>query len=181
LIKAKWRQIIFEKLQFLSLEERHRIEQKLHTNLWNHEVWKRARTIGVTFSNEFEWDTAPLIEKAWRDRKMVALPKTVPAARELDFYVIENFSQLKSGYAGIWEPDALTCKPIEKNALDLIIVPGVVFNKAGYRIGFGGGYYDRFLASYKGETAALVSSLQFIKDIPVEEHDVPVQTLITDE
>lgn len=168
-------------MQVLSHEERNEIEQRLHKNLWNHEVWVSAQTIGVTFSNEFEWDTMPLIEKAWQDNKKIALPKTDPASKRLDFYTLEGLYQLKKGYAGIWEPDTLKCKRLDKSEMDLIIVPGVVFNKAGYRIGFGGGYYDRFLASFQGETAALVSSLQFITNLPVEEHDVPVHTLITDD
>ncbi|HLR54621.1 MAG TPA: 5-formyltetrahydrofolate cyclo-ligase [Pseudogracilibacillus sp.] len=181
MIKAKWRQHIFEKMQSLSPEERNEIEQRLHKNLYNHTIWKNAQTIGVTFSNEFEWDTSPLIEKAWKANKNIALPKTNPASKRLDFYIIRDFSQLKSGYAGIWEPDILQCKLLDKSDIDLIIVPGVVFNKAGYRIGFGGGYYDRFLASFQGETAALVSTLQFISNLPVEAHDVPVHTLITDD
>src|SRR5699024_11592202 len=103
--------------------------------------------------------------------------KKNPASKRLDFYIMRDVSQLKSGYAGIWEMDILKCKILDKRDIDLIIVPGVVFNKAGYRIGFGGGYYDRFLASFQGETAALVSTLQFISSLPVEAHDVPVHTV----
>jgi len=62
-----------------------------------------------------------------------------------------------------------------------LIVPGLVFNEKGYRIGFGGGFYDRFLADYHGKTVSLAFDFQVMKEIPTESFDLPVQIIITNE
>ena len=64
--------------------------------------------------------------------------------------------------------------------VDLCVVPGRVFNRSGYRIGWGGGYYDRFLASYAGQTLSLAYSVQVLDDIPIEAHDIPVGVIVSE-
>ena len=69
---------------------------------------------------------------------------------------------------------------IDKEEIDLIVVPGLLFSSRGFRIGFGGGFYDRYLADYQGETCSLVFSEQLYDDWEVEDFDIPVQKIYTD-
>ena len=69
---------------------------------------------------------------------------------------------------------------VEKKNIDLIVVPGVVFDRQGYRIGFGGGYYDRYLSDFEGKRIALAFDEQVIEAVPRESHDLPVHILITE-
>ena len=70
---------------------------------------------------------------------------------------------------------------VEPNDIDLLIVPGIAFDSEGFRMGFGGGYYDRFLQSFKGNTVSLAFQEQIVSNLPKEDHDIPVEKIITDE
>lgn len=155
------------------------VEQILH-GLFNHPKWKDAKTIGVTVSRGKEIPTRPIIEQAWKEGKRVTVPKCHPKEKQLDFRHLTAFDELESVYYGLLEPIVDKTENINKGNIDLIIVPGVVFDPTGFRIGFGGGYYDRFLKNYHGATIALLLSEQLVEELPVEPHDIPVQTLITE-
>ena len=85
------------------------------------------------------------------------------------------------GNFGISEPDTQKAKEIDKNQIDLLLVPGLIFTRDGYRIGFGGGYYDRFLTDFVQPTVSLASTKQLVDDFPVEPFDIPVNYLLTEE
>lgn len=140
-----------------------------------------ANTIAVTMSNYPEVETRGLIQKAWAFGKKIVVPKSHPATREMTFYCITNFSQLEVAYANIEEPIEAVCDKVSIEEIDLVIVPGVVFTKQGYRIGFGGGYYDRFLSRYEGQTIALAFEEQLAASIPIDAHDIAVQQILTNE
>lgn len=125
-----------------------------------------------------EWDTVPIIEKAWEEGKRVAVPKCLPN-RKMSFYQLDHFNQLVKGMHDIPEPNPDQTIIIEKNNIDLLIVPGIVFSPNGYRIGFGGGYYDRFLADFRNETVSLASHHQMVDQLPIDSFDIPVQHIIT--
>jgi|SRR5690625_3513363 len=167
-------------LRQLSKQERMDIEAKLTRQLFQSELWINAKVLGITFSTDIEWDTEPIIKRAWQEQKIVAIPKTNPRHATMDFYEIFSHSTLHKGFGGILEPEANEKFKVTKNKIDLLVVPGVVFNQCGYRIGFGGGYYDRFLVDFKGTTVSLVSAIQLVNSIPIEEHDINVQFIITE-
>lgn len=86
---------------------------------------------------------------------------------------------------GILEPDPKVAKPCPLEAIDLIVTPGVAFSKTGKRLGYGGGYYDRFFAKIAGlqnpaPKVALIPESQIFDDIPTDEHDLPVDFLISE-
>jgi 5-formyltetrahydrofolate cyclo-ligase len=161
--------------------KRREVEKQLHDQLYALDFWKKADMIGVTLSQEFEWDTRELVQKAWHDGKRVCVPKSFHETKELHFYEITDFDQVEAGYMDIEEPIPGKCERVQPESIHLLLVPGVVFNRAGYRIGFGGGYYDRFLQNYKGLTLSLVHSNQLIENLPVESHDLPVDYIVTEE
>ncbi|WP_042473828.1 5-formyltetrahydrofolate cyclo-ligase [Bacillus ndiopicus] len=141
---------------------------------------KKGKTIAVTISSKPEVDTIAIIEALWQQGKVVAVPKCHPKTREMTFYSIEGFFQLETVYMDLREPIPAMTEIIERDTIDTIIVPGIVFDKKGYRIGYGGGYYDRYLPGYQGTLLALAFSEQITEQVPFESHDIPVHTIITE-
>ncbi|WKT75328.1 5-formyltetrahydrofolate cyclo-ligase [Lysinibacillus fusiformis] len=139
-----------------------------------------ANTIGITISNQPEVDTILLIEELWQLGKKVAVPKCHPKTREMTFYAIESFAQLETVYMHLREPIPERCELVDANEMDIILVPGVVFDRLGYRIGYGGGYYDRYVLNYKkGKLMSLLFDEQIVNRVPTEEHDCPVDIIVT--
>lgn len=167
-------------LKDLSAKKRQEIERKLEAILIRQSYWMEAKTIGITLSQSIEWDTRPIIKRAWDEGKQVAVPKCLPKTKEMEFYLIKSFDQLELAYFNIMEPLPDKTKKVQSNKIDLLVVPGLVFDQKGYRIGFGGGYYDRYLTRFKNNTVSLLSSYQLKDEIPRMEHDLPVQYLITE-
>lgn len=139
-----------------------------------------AKTIGITISNKPEVDTIHLIEALWQLGKKVAVPKCNPKTREMSFYVIESFAQLETVYMHLREPIPELSEFVDANVMDVILVPGVVFDIHGYRVGYGGGYYDRYLVNYtKGKLMSLIFDEQLRENVPKELHDCPVDIIVT--
>lgn len=152
---------------------------KIAERLFEDEDFKKAKVIGITISKQPEVDTYQIISKAWELGKQVAVPKCHPKEKRLTFKTLMEFSQLESVYYGLLEPiDALTTE-ISADQIDLLIVPGLAFTMEGYRLGYGGGYYDRYLLNFFGKTLSLAFKEQIIPQLPVEEHDIPVAKIIT--
>lgn len=132
-------------------------------------------------SKRDEVDTVPLIQKAWEDHKKIAIPKADSMAKTMDFRIIHSFEEVVEAFAGIREPILEKTQTIAPEEIDLLIVPGLVFDKKGYRIGFGGGFYDRYLVHYTGKTASLAFDFQVMEEIPTESFDLSVQMIVTHE
>ncbi|WP_027108946.1 5-formyltetrahydrofolate cyclo-ligase [Lacticigenium naphthae] len=179
--KNECRKQMMKRLTSMTREEREEIETSIHRNLFSSSLWKNAKVIGVTISNNGEWDTHRIIRQGWIEGKKVAVPKTVPQSKKLEFYLIEDFSQTEKGFYQLIEPLPEKTEKISKQNIDLLIVPGVIYNSSGYRIGFGGGYYDRFLMDFPQTTVSLLSVHQLNEKIPIEAHDIPVDYLILEE
>ncbi|ATH72889.1 5-formyltetrahydrofolate cyclo-ligase [Bacillus altitudinis] len=167
-------------LDQISAEEFNRHASLLHEHVLQLSEWKQAKTIALTMSRGKEIPTMPLIEKAWEEGKTVCIPTCFPKTKEMVFYEYTPETKMTSSYFGLMEPDPLEATVVHKEAIDLIIVPGVCFDQCGYRIGFGGGYYDRYLADYHGVTIALCLSLQQTRHIPAEAHDIPVSMIVSE-
>ncbi|GGM31546.1 hypothetical protein GCM10011351_17140 [Paraliobacillus quinghaiensis] len=170
-----------KKLSSLSLEEKIEIEKTLYNHLFSSTNWKQADVIATTISKGIEWDTGPIIENAWKQGKQIALPKCYPEKADLKFYTFESYEQLETVYYGLLEPAPDKTVLITPEQIDLVLVPGLVFDQKRFRVGHGGGYYDRFLAHYTGDTMSLASVNQIIDTIPVESFDIPVDQLITND
>ncbi len=165
--------------QWQQLMNRELIEHAIQTKLLQTDTWRQAQTIGVTISKGLEWDTEYLIHKAWQQEKRIVIPKCNPKDSSMAFYQYQAGDQLENVWADIWEPSISNALFVEKKQIDLMIVPGVVFNKKGFRIGYGGGYYDRFLQNYTGITLSLAADFQIVETIMLEKHDKPVDILIS--
>ncbi|MCR2845291.1 5-formyltetrahydrofolate cyclo-ligase [Heyndrickxia coagulans] len=178
--KAEIRREMIGWLKRLDFSEKQAIEEKLQQILFSSGLWKNAGTVGVTVSQHFEWDTKRIIETGWAQGKTICVPKCVPKEKELVFYRLDDFAQLEKSFFNLLEPKPEETAKIEKQAIDLLIVPGLVFDKKGFRIGFGGGYYDRFLAGFPNQTVSLVHSYQLKEHVPSESYDIPVRQIVTE-
>ncbi|WP_216830012.1 5-formyltetrahydrofolate cyclo-ligase [Alkalihalobacterium elongatum] len=175
------RTLIKNKLKEMTQEEYKSKSKKIFEQLCSTSLWKNATTVAITISRGNEVDTYPIIERAWREGKKIAVPKTYPETSEMVFFQIKNFNELESTYFQLKEPIQTICVPVDKDQLDLILVPGVAFDKNGNRLGYGGGYYDRYLEDFRGETCALTFEQQLVDDIPLEPFDIPVQMIVTED
>ncbi|MBT2571611.1 5-formyltetrahydrofolate cyclo-ligase [Planococcus sp. ISL-110] len=178
--KVTERKEVLALLNRMTLEEYRKKSEMVVSRLMEDPAFLEAGTIGMTLSSFPEVNTLVLLEKCWEAGKKVAVPKCHPASRGMDFRLIENTDQLEVVYMKLQEPVVSKTSYIKPDAIDLLIVPGVVFSKQGFRIGFGGGYYDRFLEDYEGITRSLAFDCQIRESIPVEVHDLPVQGIYTE-
>lgn len=169
-----------DKLNQLTPDQKQTIEQRLYEKLWHNDSWKAAKSIGITISQGYEWDTTPIIQKAWEQGKRVVVPKCFPKEKQLVFYQLNDFQQLESVYYGLLEPNPETSEKVLSNQIDLLLVPGLVFDENLYRIGHGGGFYDRYLTSYDGKTISLIWREQLIEHIATKPYDIPVDDLLID-
>ena len=154
---------------------------KIANTLYNDEDWLNAKVIGITISKEPEVDTYQIIRKAWEAGKEVVVPKCNPKDKTLTFRKITEFSQLESVFYGLLEPIIEQTMEVYPEDIDLLFVPGLAYTSEGYRLGFGGGYYDRYLTSYYGKTLSLAFHFQVIPQFPIEKHDIPVSKIITND
>ncbi len=169
-----------ETLSTLGQLEYQRLSEQIAENLYSTSYWQKANVIGITISRFPEVNTYPIIEKAWREGKTVTVPKCIPKTRKLDFRKITDFSQCEKGYFQLIEPLINQTEAVEKNSIDLLIVPGLAFTENGERIGFGGGYYDRYLEQFNGPTLSLAFEIQIVQQLPLEEHDFQIDQIISE-
>ena len=139
--------------------------------------------IFVSFRNEI--NTHPLIKKWLKDKdKNIFVPYIDNNLDKMKISKIKDFHQdLSPGVFDILEPIEELQKDDSANYLDLIVVPGLIFSKQGYRIGYGGGYYDMFLNETEPEVkkVGIVFSRFIVNELPVDDHDLPVDLIITEE
>lgn len=152
--KAAIRKQQIEQLKQVDPQTRLKWEQDLYQQLWEDPAFDVAETIGLTYSADFEINTLPIIERARELGKEVYLPETATIAHKMNFIRYDEGDELQRSKFGIMEPTYQEDKV--ENYLDLIIVPGLLYTKyPHWRIGFGGGYYDRFLSTYPATTISL--------------------------
>ncbi len=163
-------------------EEKKKLDEKIRNHLFGWDKFKNARHIFCFVSFRSEIDTTPIIKRALQENKSVSVPKIDRARHEMKAYYIKDLSRnsLKPGEYGILEPTE-KCEEADYSTIDLIIAPGLAFTLKGERLGFGGGYYDRFLAKHSGIPVCALTYDALITDyLPVKKNDINVDYLITE-
>ncbi|MDE3839597.1 5-formyltetrahydrofolate cyclo-ligase [Bacillus methanolicus] len=178
--KQMIRKAVKEKLANMQKPEYEDKSYQIAQRLFSDPYWKDAKTIAITVSNPPEADTLQIIRKGWELGKKIAVPKCISESKQMVFRTLTRFSELESSFFNLYEPIADQTEAVNANEIDLMIVPGVAFTYDCYRIGHGGGYYDRYLTNFNGKTVSLAFEEQLIDHFQVEEHDIPVMKLITD-
>ena len=139
------------------------------------ELYRDAKTIYGYLPYNQEVRTVPMLEQALADGKQVAVPKVYDD--EMRFIYLTDLNQVAKGYAGIPEP--IADEPVAEDPTALVLMPGLAFDREGHRIGYGGGFYDKFLAAEPNHpTMALCYAFQMVDELPTEEFDVPVDLVL---
>lgn len=139
------------------------------------EEYRNARSIYGYLPYNQEVRTVAMLEQALRDGKRVAVPKCY--GDEMRFIWMEDLSLVEKGYAGIPEP--IADGPIADDETALVLMPGMAFDREGHRIGYGGGFYDKFLAREENHPkVALCYDFQMVPYLETEEYDIPVDKVI---
>lgn len=176
-MKSELRKQVLQEMKAIPREQKQSIDQALTEGLLQHPFYQEANTIATYLSFPHEFQTQELIEQALKDGKKVLIPKTYPKGR-MGFVVYDPQQLVKTSF-GLLEPQG-DLEVVDASQIDLIHVPGLAFTTEGYRIGYGGGYYDRYLEHFSGHTLSTVYHYQ-VQDFIPENHDIPVQEVLIDE
>ena len=172
-MKKELRQTVLNQIKKLSGKEKEQADSWLTQRLLSSAAYQKAQVIATYLSMPHEVSTAAFIKQAQLDSKRVLVPKTYGQGRMI--FVDYDESHLQKSSFGLLEP--MSEEAVEKTEIDLIHVPGVVFNSQGFRIGYGGGYYDRYLDDYEGTSVSTIYQVQQ-EDFTPAQHDVAVKELI---
>lgn len=178
--KKKIREEIIKRRDNLSLEIKKSYDEIIFRELIDSDIYKKSKKIFTYISFGSEVDTKRFIQYALKDNKDIYVPKTNKATKEMIAIKINSLANMNVDKWGILEP-----KSVDKNKIcesfDLVIMPGVAFDRTGNRIGYGGGYYDKYISKINLQCTKLVLAydLQIVNEFKSEEHDIKVDYIIT--
>ncbi|MCK9364784.1 MAG: 5-formyltetrahydrofolate cyclo-ligase [Syntrophales bacterium] len=142
---------------------------------------RQAATIMVFLNFGSEVQTDDLISWGWEKGKRIVAPLCCPETREMAPCVINDFSDLETGHYGIREPKAACSLVVPPEEIDVVLIPAVAFDRQGRRVGYGGGYYDRFLPKVpRAARIGMVFSCQIVPAVNADAYDIPAQKIVTE-
>ena len=173
--KKALRSQIRERKRAMTPEQIRISSEKLGEMLFASQLYQEASTIYGYLPYNQEVRTTFMLEQALKQGKKVAVPKIF--GEEMRFIYLEDLSMVEEGYSGIPEP--IFDDPVAEDETALVLVPGLAFDAKGNRMGYGGGFYDKFFAREPNHpTIALCYSFQMVEEIPVEAYDIPVDQVL---
>lgn len=175
-LRAQFRQI----RERMSPEQKKKLDSAILARLLSLREYESAQTVFTYVSKPIEVDTLGLINAALAGNRRVAAPVCFPETCRMEFRGIGSAADLVRGLYGVLEPDPEKSVPAGDSGNVLCIVPGLSFDSQGYRLGYGKGYYDRFLSGFPGITVGLCYSACVKWDLPHGYYDRPVDILITE-
>ena len=178
-LKRGLRRSVIEKRDALPASERETASGAIARAVMDLDEMQEATTVHLFASFGSEVDTRPIIEGLLETGRRPVLPVVIPGQWTLEHAAITSLSDLEPGFRDIPEPRA-SCPRVGPDVIDLVIVPGVAFGRDCGRMGYGGGFYDRFLAACPAPRVAVAFSLQIVDEVPRDEHDLPVHAIVTE-
>lgn len=179
-LKKELREQMRRRRNMLSAEEKQRMSGEILRKLTLLDEYKKAEVLFTYVSLSNEVDTFDLIAAALKSGKRVAVPRCIEGKPLIEFYFIHGRSELEQGSYGLLEPSP---KPemLCKCRKGLCVLPGLSFDREGSRLGYGRGYYDRFLQKFEGDKVGLCfSPILSDKQLPTGKYDVPAGIIVTD-
>lgn len=167
----------------ISAEELVKNSEMATENFLNTDIYKQANTIMAYIDFRNEVKTEQIIKTAIADGKRVVIPISVVETRQLILSELINYDiELEQGAYGILEPKPEYIRETDPKIIDVVLIPGVAFDERGFRVGYGAGYYDRFLERVRPDAkkVALAFEMQMVEHAFEDDHDVPVDTIITE-
>jgi 5-formyltetrahydrofolate cyclo-ligase len=183
-LKQHLRKQFLELRSSLSESEYEEKCSSIEKDILSNPLFIKADTIMTYIDFRGEVRTRKIIDYCLKNNKRVVIPVCLPKTKTLMLSELKDFDQdLKSGHFGVLEPREDKIRPVEASGISLILVPGAVFDKTGYRIGYGAGYYDKFLSGPgKGiATIGLAFQCQIIDSVPKDAYDIPVDYIAAEE
>lgn len=179
LTKAELRAILKERRASIEKEDKRELDRAIVEIITSSEMFLDASILLLYVPIGSEINLLHLVRTAWKMGKPVAFPRTDPESCTMQFYYLNEGARLTEGAYGIPEPpaDAPLCIPDERA---LCVLPALSFDLSGNRLGYGKGYYDRYLSAFPGVTLGAVYSHLVLKEVPTDEHDIPAQFLATE-
>lgn len=183
--KKALRKETLTKRKNLDTAEKENMDEKILDRFFESKYYKEAKKIFIYISYDSEIDTIKIIDKAFKDGKKIYVPRTEFESRLMDAVEITSFDNLIKSSYGILEP-SINTPYINPNELDLIVVPGVAFDRKGGRMGYGAGFYDRYFKKINKNNIeritkiALAYDFQVLEEVPMSAQDVPVDYIITE-
>ena len=174
--KARLRKQLLDSRDALSLDFIKIASSKIQDNLRKVEYYRTAASIGGYYSIGSEVQTQGILQEILNAGKDLALPKVVK--NELVFKKVSRLSELEIGNFAIMEPKD-RCETVKK--LDVIIVPAIALTREGYRLGYGFGYFDRYLHKKRSKKIALSYAKQIVKSIPHDSHDIKMDCIVPED
>lgn len=173
--KQELRRAIRERKRAMTAEEIEARSAVLAEKFAQSDAYKAAKTIYGYLPYNQEVRTVPMLARALAEGKKVAVPKVY--GDEMKFIYLDDLTQVAKGYAGIPEP--IADGPVAQDETALVLMPGLAFDREGHRIGYGGGFYDKFLAREPHHpTLALCYDFQIQEHLETQEFDIPVDTVL---
>jgi len=179
------RKEILTKRKSMDIAEKEEMDKKIFDKFYESKYYREAKNIFIYISYDSEINTRGIINKALIDNKKIFVPRTEFKTRLMDAVEITSLDNLVESEYGILEP-SLEEPHIDPSGLDLIVVPGVAFDRNGGRMGYGAGFYDRYFKKINKDNMgrvvklALAYDFQIFEKIPMNEQDVPVGYIITE-
>ncbi len=171
-----------QQLSSQSRDNREAASKEIAVRLFDSDEFKQAKIIMFYAGTDSEVNTEGMIKRALSAGKTIVLPVAKEEDKKLIASQIIDFDkELKLGPYGILEPEEEYVREIDKEKIELVIVPGLAFDRTGRRLGRGKGYYDRFLSSLPSKTPkiGLAFNFQIVERIPCEPHDFPLTSVIS--
>ena len=173
--KTALRKEIREKKRAMTQKQIEKASHALAQQFFATAYYRESKTLYGYLPYNQEVRTEPILLQALKDGKKVAVPKVY--GDTMRFIYLEDMNGIEKGYAGIPEPVA--DEPVAADETALVLMPGLAFDKEGHRIGYGGGFYDKFLSAEPGHpTVALCYDFQMLPSLETEEFDVPVDLVL---
>lgn len=167
-------------LKLQNLQHREEKNNLIFKELISNRDIEKAENIMCFVSFRNEVDTHKFIKYMLKNNKNIYIPIIDSKNKIMNISKLKSFDELEKGFYGILEPKKEFIRITDLEVLDIVITPGVVFSKNNYRIGYGGGYYDKFFANkkLKAKKIGLCFSEQIIESIPIDKYDIPVDYII---
>lgn len=175
-LRQKYRSLRQEMPQEIKAQKDEAIAAQVR-RLWQ---YQRNNILLIYVSTSIEVDTFRIIRQALEDGKRVAVPRCVPDTRNMEFYYIDSTDELKPGMFGVLEPTPNPNRLYCEGDGGLCIVPAFSYDWCGYRLGYGKGYYDRFLSRFEGNVVGICYSECVQRSLPHGRYDHPVELLVTE-
>lgn len=182
LSKTDIRKFMLSKRDSIDAQQKRIWDDKIFEAIIGSDFYKKANMIFTFVSFKSEVDTHKLINHAINEKKVICVPRIKSKQAGIEVFKINDLADLETGYFGVPEPMEC-CHPVDIRDIDLTIMPGLAFDREGGRVGYGGGFYDRFLMKMERRLYKIAPAYEFqlLDKVPMDDWDIPIDGIVTEQ